>query len=495
MKKVIIIGGGVAGISAGIYALQNGYEAEIYEKNPMLGGECTGWERQGYHIDNCIHWLTDAERDSELNKVWRNVGAVGDGVKLYREEYFYKSELDGVTLHLWSDLEKARAEFLAVAPEDTEEINKFFDSVRRAECVRVPSEKSMAEMGFMEYMKFGMTMAEMGKVMMEYGKQSVRDLAARFNNKHVRQAIGGYLCGDYMANTLISSYAFYTSGTAAIPEGGSVGMIKRMAERFESLGGKVHTGMTAVKINIKRKTAESVTFSDGKSETVMSCDYIICACDPDVTFTKLLDKKYMDKTLAKLYAKREGYIITSGFGVFFGVKGEESCGALSGSAIFPCEPYKAGVQTLDMLGARLYDYDPTLFPADRRVIQVNILQYEKDYEYWKELYSDKAKYNAEKERIAADVEARIEKQYPELAGRLITLCTYSPMTFTKWCGAYMGGYMSFFEQKGYKSMTAKNGVRGIDNVFIASQWNTTNGGLPTAVTQGRFAVQKMKNEK
>lgn len=55
MKKVVIIGGGVSGLSAGIYAQQKGYQTEIYEKNQMLGGECTGWNRQGYHIDNCIH--------------------------------------------------------------------------------------------------------------------------------------------------------------------------------------------------------------------------------------------------------------------------------------------------------------------------------------------------------------------------------------------------------------------------------------------------------
>ena len=32
-KKIIIIGGGIAGLSAGIYALKAGYDAEIYEKN------------------------------------------------------------------------------------------------------------------------------------------------------------------------------------------------------------------------------------------------------------------------------------------------------------------------------------------------------------------------------------------------------------------------------------------------------------------------------
>ena len=31
-KKVVIIGAGVSGLSAGIYALQAGYSVEIYEK-------------------------------------------------------------------------------------------------------------------------------------------------------------------------------------------------------------------------------------------------------------------------------------------------------------------------------------------------------------------------------------------------------------------------------------------------------------------------------
>ena len=62
-KKVVIIGAGVSGLSAGIYALQAGYSVEIYEKNKMPGGECAGWNRQGYHIDNCIKFfLLDAIR-------------------------------------------------------------------------------------------------------------------------------------------------------------------------------------------------------------------------------------------------------------------------------------------------------------------------------------------------------------------------------------------------------------------------------------------------
>lgn len=41
MEKVVVIGGGVSGLSAGIYALLSGFEVEIFEKNAIPGGELT----------------------------------------------------------------------------------------------------------------------------------------------------------------------------------------------------------------------------------------------------------------------------------------------------------------------------------------------------------------------------------------------------------------------------------------------------------------------
>ncbi|MDE5991736.1 MAG: NAD(P)/FAD-dependent oxidoreductase, partial [Oscillospiraceae bacterium] len=212
---------------------------------------------------------------------------------------------------------------------------------------------------------------------------------------------------------------------------------------------------------------------------------------PAVTFGKLLDKKYMDKNLRKMYGNKDGYKVSSAFNVSFGIIGAEDCGVKSGSAVYPCESYTVGKSKLDYIGIRLYDYDEKLFPKDRRVIQCNIPQDNEDYEYWKNIYNDKERYNAEKQRIAETIKTRITRIFPELENRLVLLDTYSPCTFTKWCGAYKGAYMSFFEQKGYKSLTAKNTVKGLSNVFLASQWLTTNGGLPVAVTQGKFAADSI----
>ena len=49
-KNIIIIGAGVSGLTAGIYAEMNGFHAIILEKNPSVGGLCTGWYRKGHYL-------------------------------------------------------------------------------------------------------------------------------------------------------------------------------------------------------------------------------------------------------------------------------------------------------------------------------------------------------------------------------------------------------------------------------------------------------------
>ena len=189
MKKVVIIGAGISGLTAGIYLQKAGIPTEIYEKNQIPGGQCTGWKREGYFIDNCIHWLTGTREGSGLHELWKEVGALGQGVELYHKEKFYTSELDGETLTLWRDKERTRLELLALSPEDQDEINKLMDAVLLAESMTVPVDKSFDMMNPIEFMKLGMSMTDMGKVMKQYGKMDIRELAERFHHPLIRQAL------------------------------------------------------------------------------------------------------------------------------------------------------------------------------------------------------------------------------------------------------------------------------------------------------------------
>ena len=78
MATVVIIGGGVSGLSAGIYTRLTGNRAIICEKHTTAGGNLTGWKRGEYTIDNCIHWLTGTNPATKTYKMWKELGALGN---------------------------------------------------------------------------------------------------------------------------------------------------------------------------------------------------------------------------------------------------------------------------------------------------------------------------------------------------------------------------------------------------------------------------------
>lgn len=50
-KKVVVIGGGLGGISAAISLTQKGYDVEVYEKNHHIGGKLNRLEQDGFGFD------------------------------------------------------------------------------------------------------------------------------------------------------------------------------------------------------------------------------------------------------------------------------------------------------------------------------------------------------------------------------------------------------------------------------------------------------------
>jgi len=54
---VVIIGAGLAGLAAGVYAQMNGYRSHIFEHHSRPGGVAAAWRRGDYLIDGGIHFL------------------------------------------------------------------------------------------------------------------------------------------------------------------------------------------------------------------------------------------------------------------------------------------------------------------------------------------------------------------------------------------------------------------------------------------------------
>ena len=484
MKKIIVIGGGIAGLSAGIYGAMAGYEVTIYEKNAVAGGECMGWNRKGYHIDNCIHWLTGTKEGTALRKVWENVGALSPDSKFAQTEAFYTSCVGNKRATLWNDLDRTEKELLELAPEDEAEIRKFIEHVRYAQSCEVPSEKPMDMMGIRDYIEMGKGMADMPKVMKEYGEIDLEDLSKRFKNPVLQQLFCDYLPKEYTASSFLVSYGTMTCGNGAIPEGGSLAMANRMVERFKEFGGTLICNAPVKRIVIEGKKACGIELENGDKITA---DFVISAADTRVLFEKFIGESYMDKRWHEVYNNAKRFPLTSGFQIAFSIDTKKY--QERDTVFFECEPFLIGENKVERISVKSFEYEKAFAPEGRTVLQANVVQSDDDYFFWKSI--SKEEYRAKKAELTGIITERIIARFPELDGDIKLLDCWTPLTYERYCNAYHGAYMSFITKKDEKAFRVKGTVKGIANLYIASQWITAPGGLPVAVVAGKFAVQRI----
>lgn len=489
-KKIAIIGGGIAGLSAGVYAQRYGFESVIYEKHSTVGGQCTGWDREGYHIDNCIHWLTGTGEGNDINKAWKEVGALGEGIELIHLSSFGVYEYDKTTITLWKDYGKLRAELKRISPEDRVLIDELVDDIKMASSMHIPVDKPMDMMSLKELMKMGMEMRDAGKLMKKASAITCEEYGKKYKHPALQKLFRDCMPADYSLSSFIFSMATVCSGDGAIPKGGSRAMALRIADKYRELGGKIQTGMGVEEILVENSgtsqaKAIGVRLADG---TTVKADYVIAAGDVYYTFKKLLKGVYHDKEFEKRFSDTKIYHLPTSAHAVFAV--EEDLRNYPTSFSFETEPYTVGRTNFDGIGIRNYAYESEFAPAGHTVLSAYIAQTDEDYLWWEECYRDKERYKAEKERIVKLCQERIEQRFPEFVGKMKLLDVYTPMTYHRFCSTYHGAWMSFNMTPLSKTLSHKGIIKGLKNCYLAGMYTQTPGGLPVALTSGKFAVQR-----
>ena len=200
MADILIIGGGVSGLSAGIYGLLSGHSVTVCEKNSAPGGNLTGWYRGGYYIDNCIHWLTGTNPNTEDHRIWKTLGVLG-GTGIYRPDSLYTCECCGITLSLYRDLAKLEKEMLALSPSDKKETRSLIKAVRAFQLAEGVggerhNEKSTAAQK-----------AAALPLYYRYRDMSAGELSDRFRHPLIRKFLSSFLTADFGAIALIAVFA------------------------------------------------------------------------------------------------------------------------------------------------------------------------------------------------------------------------------------------------------------------------------------------------
>ncbi|MCQ2521280.1 MAG: FAD-dependent oxidoreductase [Lachnospiraceae bacterium] len=512
MKKILIIGGGIAGLSAGIYAAKAGFQPVIYEKESIPGGCCQAWRRGSYTIDNCMHWLTGTRPDTGSYKEWEELGVIRKDDVFIKRDAFYSSELNGETITLWRDIDRTEREMLAISPEDKKEIHKFIECTKIAAGLSLPGEGVLHRKDSQEEFHGSNSTLDTILSIFRFLRPNLESIIKHFKHPLLQKVFTDFMAKDYEAYWCVLSYSFFIAGNADLLEGGSKAIVDRLLETYQSLGGKIHlhTPVSSIIVNPKKENilrwlpspkdlslkkikkiwaqyAEGIVLSDGKT---VKGDYVICACDVHHTFKHLLDKKYASHFLKSTFTKKK-YTIYSSFHVAFSVQGifEEVPDTLT----FDCTPIDVGMESIDRLCLKNYRlYGDFIAPEGETVLQCSIVQYTKDVSFWKKLAKTPEAYRQHKKNIADAILYRIEERFPSYTGKIKVLDTWTPYSYIKRLNCYHGAYMRCITTAASTSAFLSTEIKHLPNVYLANHWLRYPGGMPTAASLGKLVIEKIK---
>lgn len=482
---IVIIGGGIAGLAAGIFGQANGFATTILEKHSILGGECTGWDRKGYHIDGCIHWLVGTKDGTPMNDLWKSVGALGS-VEIYHPDTFLTYEHPTGTVPIYRDLDRLRTSWLKLSPADADVIDEFVGTIRQMGALEMEAAKPMDMMSLVEKVRYMASMKEAGAVLKRYGKVGLAEYAKRFRHPAIRAMFATFAPGDYATAFLFFGLATFAEGQSSIPIGGSRALAERMAERYRALGGTVETGCEVTGVAIDGKRVTHVTAADGRT---FAADHFIAACDANVVFERLLGGRYRDRAFNKRFGDPKTYPLASNTYVGLGL--EARVGDMPRTVRFDCEPIELGGEAITQITLNHYAYEPGFAPDGCTAMTVALNHFGTGIDHWFALAGDLEAYRREKERVGEAVCHAIEAHLPDFAGKLTVLDVATPATYTRYCNAHRGAFMAFFPTIGSKMMAHTGRIKGLENFVLSGQWLQPPGGLPIAVVTGKDSIQRL----
>jgi phytoene dehydrogenase-like protein len=488
-ESIHIVGGGIAGLSAGCYARMNGYRSRIFEMHSLPGGLCTAWQRNGYTIDGCIHWLVGSSPKNRFYRLWEEVGAVPNQ-PIYDHDIFARIEGNsGQALTLYTDIDRLADHLLELAPEDRDVLREWTRGLRRLARMDLPVERPDELIGPIG--KLGMAMRflpHMG-VFRRWAGTTVRQFAEDLDNPFLREAVPfAFDLPDFPMIAMMMTLAWMHNRASGYPLGGSLPFARSIEQRYLDLGGEIEYGARVEEILVEENRAVGVRLADG---TAHRSELVISAADGHATIFDLLGGRYCDETIRGYYEQLPIFppLLFLGIGVDRTL--DDFPNAVSGISFPLREPITVDGRKLARLSVQASTFDPSLAPPGKTVLRVMIPS---SFARWRKLHERPDGYRAEKDAVAAEVIRGIDQRFPGLSAHVETVDVATPVTWHRYTGNWQGSFEGWLPSPRTLTMRMSKTLPGLYGFYMIGQWVQPGGGLPSAVMSARHVLQLICKE-
>ncbi len=312
MKKAVIIGAGLGGLTFGAYLARDGWEVAIYDRNPKVGGVCALAEKNGFCWEQGPLILGDLLPGEPLYELLRELGISLPTVRAERG-----IEMPDYTM--WRPDEYAgpywrRERLKKLFPEEAKGIDGYYQLYD--DMVRVRYQSGVAEKhpSLLNKIKLALAFLKVKK----YADLNAQQLMEHFFHSEKLQTLYTGILADFCARPDefqglgIPFLNFETAFDKRIPlekngvpyypgycyiEGGVQKLPEALARVIKEKGGRIYLNATVEKILIENQEAKGIRLSDG---TAVDADLVVATGGGKDVFYDLVGEEYLDDHYRKV---------------------------------------------------------------------------------------------------------------------------------------------------------------------------------------------------
>jgi phytoene desaturase len=483
-KSIIIIGAGLAGLSTGCYAQMNGYSSRIFEHHSAPGGVVAAWRRKDYLIDGGIHFLMGHKPGQPVYDLYRELGATEGSRFLDMMSYArYVDEITDRSVNVTPDLDRLAADLKSWSPADAPTIDDLIAgarAMRRSGMSGLDMAKPAEMMGFLDKVKQFWGMRGIMKYFGGKYAKPIAEYAQAVHDPGLRRVIENLFLPDVPVWFICMILGLLADGQMGLLEGGSWEFARLIEKRYENLGGEATYSATVGRILVEDDRAVGIRLTDGREHRA---DVIVSAADGYSTIFGMLEGRFASDEIRRRYD--EWKLVRPFMLVSFGVAREFADEPPFGIR-FLKEPISFGGEAITGISTRILNYSDKFAPRGKTVFQVMA---ETGWDRWTELRKDKALYDAEKERLAAEILTRLESIYPGITAQVEVTDVATPYTTWRYTLNRDGAYEGWLPT--HETIMARpiRTLPGLSSFYMAGQWVMPGGGVPPCLYSGRHVIQ------
>ena len=481
MKKVVIIGSGLGGLSCGVILAKNGYDVTVLEQAAQIGGCLQCFSRKGARFETGMHFIGSAAKGQTLHRLMNYLEMTDDVQLMQLDPNGYDvGSLQGQQFRFANGREAFIEQMVGYFPRQRDNLERYFDLVER-----------VANASSLHSLKYAETDSMMDT---EFQLRTVNEVIETIVDDPLLAKV---LVGNlplYAARrdkTPFSTHAFimdFYNQSAFRIVGGSDRMALSMRRTIERYGGRVYTGCKATRIVCDDTHATGVEVN---GEQLLQADIVISDAHP-VRTLELLGETHLIRPAFRQRVNNMPQSI-GGFSVYLKFKPNRvryinnNFYAYAGDTPWGCEDYDETSWPKGFLymhfcpeGALSKGADEGLYASTGVVLSYMHME---DVERWEgtRVGHRGTDYEAFKRLKAERLIDALEQHFPGIRNDIESYYTSTPLTYLDYTGTARGSMYGVAKDVALGAAGRISHRTRVSNVLLTGQNINSHGMLGVMV--------------